>query len=274
MASTFELVIRPRKGWQPVDLRELWLNRELLGFLVWRDIKIRYKQTVLGGLWAVLQPLIAMVIFGVLFNRVAAISSDGSPYPLFVFTGLVVWTFFQNGVSLASNSLLASEQMIRRIYFPRVLVPLAQILALGLDLLISLGFLGGLMLYYRWPLSWSVLWLPLFLFGTCLVTAGLGFMLAALNVRYRDVKYAVPFFTQMLLFLTPVLYPIGHVPGRLRFFLGMNPMAGMVEGFRYALLGSPVSWRLMATSFAGALAMFVVGLFFLKRLERTFADLI
>lgn len=274
MALTYELVIEPRKGWQPVNCRELWAYRELLGYLVWRDIKVRYKQTFLGGLWAVLQPLIGMVVFGVLFQRVAAIRSDGSPYPLFVFAGLVLWTFFSNGVTLATNSLVGSEQMIRRIFFPRILVPLAQILALGLDLLISLGFLGGLMLYYRWPVSSSIVWLPVFLFGSCLVTAGLGFMFSSLNVRYRDVKYAVPFLIQMLLFLTPVLYPIGQVPGRLKVFLSINPMTGMVEGFRYALLGSPVSWHLVAISFAGAFTLFIVGLFFLKRMERTFADVI
>ena len=274
MDSTFEMVIEPRKGWQPVDLHEMWAYRELLGFLIWRDIKVRYKQTLLGGFWALLQPLIGMVVFGSLFQRVAAIRTDGSPYPLFVFTGLILWTFFQNAVSLSSNSLVGSEQMIRRIYFPRVLVPLAQILALGLDLLISLVCLAGLMMYYRWPLTSSVVWLPLFLLGSCLATAGLGFVLAALNVHYRDVKYAVPFFTQMLLFLTPVLYPVSQVSGSMKLILSVNPMSGMVEGFRYALLGSPVSWRLVAISFAGAITMFITGLFTLRRMERTFADVI
>jgi lipopolysaccharide transport system permease protein len=274
VAPTYELVIEPRKGWQPVDFRELWTYRELLGYLVWRDITIRYKQTLLGGLWAVLQPLIGMVVFGVLFQRVADMRGDGSPYPLFVFAGLVLWTFFSNGINLSSNSLVGSEQMIRRIYFPRILVPLGQIIALLLDLAISLVFLAGLMVYYRWPLTLKVLWLPVFLLGSCLATAGLGFMLSALNVRYRDVKYAVPFFTQMLLFLTPVLYPIDHVPGGLHFLLSLNPMAGMVEGFRYALLGSPVSWHLMVSSAVGAVGMFVIGLFFIRRMEITFADVI
>jgi lipopolysaccharide transport system permease protein len=274
MASTYELVIQPRKGWQSIDLRELWHYRELLGFLIWRDIKVRYKQTALGGLWAVLQPFVGMVVFGVLFQKVAAIRSDGSPYPLFVFTGLVIWTFFSNGLTLSSISLVQSEQMIRRIYFPRILVPLGQVLALFLDLAISLIFLAGLMVYYHWPVSMNLVWLPFFLFGSCLVTAGFGFMLSALYVHYRDVKYAVPFFTQMLLFLTPVLYPMEHVPGSLRFLLSVNPMAGMVEGFRFALLGSPVSWTLVATSYAEALVLFAMGIFFLRRLESTFADVI
>jgi lipopolysaccharide transport system permease protein len=272
--STYELVIEPRKGWQPVDLRELWKYRELLGYLAWRDITVRYKQTVLGGLWAILQPLIGMVVFGVLFQRVSGIRGDGSPYPLFVFTGLVLWTFFSNGVTLSSISLTGSEQMIRRIYFPRILVPLGQIVAMGFDLMISLVFLGLLMVYYRWHLTLTVLWLPVFLFGTCLVTAGFGFILSTLNVHYRDVRYAVPFFTQMMLFLTPVLFPIDRVPGKLKFLLSLNPMAGMVEGFRYALLGSPVSWHLVAGSFAGAIVTFVAGLFFIRRMETTFADVI
>ena len=273
-SSTYELVIEPRKGWQPVDFRELWVYRELLWYLVLRDIKVRYKQTILGGLWAVIQPLIGMVVFGVLFQRVVGMKSDGPPYPLFIFTGLVLWTFFSNGITLASNSLVGSEQMIRRIYFPRILVPMGQILAMVFDLAISLVVLGVLMIFYHQALSWSILLLPAFLFGTCLVTSGMGFILATLNVRYRDVKYVVPFFTQMLLFLTPVLYPIDHVPGSLRFLLSANPMAGMVEGFRYALLGSPVSWRLVAVSFAGSIAMFVAGLFFIRRMETTFADVI
>lgn len=274
MASTYELVIEPRKGWQPVDFRELWVYRELLGYLILRDIKIRYKQTFLGGLWAILQPLIGMVVFGVMFQRVAAISSDGPPYPLFVFTGLVLWTFFSNGVTLSSNSLVGNEQMIRRIYFPRILVPLGQILALLFDLVISLAVLGVLMAYYHQGLSWKFLWLPVFLFGTCLITAGMGFVLSAMNVRYRDVKYIVPFFTQMLLFLTPVLYPIDHVTGSLRFLLSINPMTGMTEGFRYALLGGHLSWPLVAGSSFGAIAMFVIGLFFIRRMESTFADVI
>jgi lipopolysaccharide transport system permease protein len=272
--STYELVIEPRKGWQPVDLRELWQYRELLGYLAWRDITVRYKQTILGGMWAILQPLIGMLVYGVLLQRVVTMSSVGSPYPLFVFTGLVLWTFFSNGITLSSVSLVGSEQMIRRIYFPRILVPLGQILAMLFDLAISLVFLGLLMAYYHWHLTWTVFWLPVFLFGACLITSGLGFILSTLNVHYRDVKYAVPFLTQMLLFLTPVLYPIDHVPGKLRFLLSINPMAGMVEGFRYALLGSPISWHLVEGSFAGAIALFVAGMFFIRRMETTFADVI
>lgn len=274
MASTHEQLIEPRKGWQPVDLTELWAYRELLGFLVWRDIKVRYKQTLLGGLWAVLQPLIGMVVFSVLFTRVAPMPSDGIPYPLFVFTGLTIWTFFQNGVSLSSNSLVESKDTIRKIYFPRILVPLGQIMAMGFDLAISMVFVFLIMLYYHWPISLRLVWFPVFLLGSCLATAGFGFILSALNVRYRDVKYALPFFTQTLLFVTPVLYPISRVPVKLRWLLSLNPMSGMVEGFRYSLLGGSLQWSLVIVAFASAIALFVAGLFYIRRMENTFADVI
>jgi homopolymeric O-antigen transport system permease protein len=272
--STHELVIEPRKGWQPVDFRELWTFRELLGFLVWRDIKIRYKQTLLGGMWAVLQPLIGMLVFGVLFNRVAKMPSNGVPYPLFVFTGLTIWSFFQNGVGLSAGSFIENKEMIRKIYFPRILVPFGQVAAMGFDLMISLTFLFLLAFYYHWHMGARLLWLPVFVLGSCLATAGFGFVLASLNVRYRDIRYALPFFTQMLLFITPVLYPINHVPAKLKFLLSMNPMAGMVEGFRYSILGGSLSWSLVGISFVTATALFVIGVFFIRRMEITFADVI
>jgi len=272
--STFERVIKPRRGWQPVDLREIWHYRELFGFLIWRDVKIRYKQTAMGSLWAILQPLIAMLIFGVLLNRVAKMPSDGSPYMLFVYTGLVPWTFFMNAVSMSSNSLIGNEQMISKVYFPRVLVPMAAIGALGLDMLVSLGFMGLLMIYYHWPVSAALFWLSAFMLGGFLASASLGLILSAVNVRYRDVKYAVPFLIQMMFFLTPVLYPLNRAPGRFKVFLSLNPMAGVVEGFRYALLRSPVSWLLMTTSLGGSVLVFIAALFFFRRMERTFADVI
>jgi lipopolysaccharide transport system permease protein len=275
MAGTaFELVIKPRRGWQPIDVREVWQARELFGFLIWRDIKIRYKQTLLGGLWAVLQPLIGMLIFGGLLNRVAQFPSDGSPYMLFVYSGLVPWTFFMNSVSLSSNSLVANSVMMSKIYFPRMLLPMGAIGALALDMVISLGFMGILIVYYRWPVGVGLLALPIFMVGSFLAAAGLGMILATLNVRYRDVKYAVPFAMQMMFFLTPVLYPLSLIPEQFRPFLALNPMAGMIEGFRYALLGSDVPFSLMAGSFAGSLALFIASLYFFRRMERTFADVI
>lgn len=274
MISAFELHIKPRKGWQPIDFKEIWLYRELLGFLVWRDVKIRYKQTALGGFWAILQPLVAMLVFGALFGRVTGMKGDGSPYPLFVFAGLVPWTFFSNAISMASNSLVGSEQMIRKIYFPRVFVPLGSILALGLDLFISLGFMGLLLFYYHWQVGWGLLWLPLLMVATLMATSGIGLMLAALNVRYRDVKYVVPFVTQMAFFLTPVLYPMSQAPAKLKWFLLLNPMSGIIEGFRHALIGSALSIQLLLQSLVVCALLFLIGLFFFRRLERTFADLI
>jgi lipopolysaccharide transport system permease protein len=269
-----EVVISPRRGWQPIDIGELWHFRELLGFLIWRDLKVRYKQTVLGGVWAIMQPLIGMLVFGTLFTRVAPMKGDGSPYPLFVYAGLVPWTFFANSVSLASNSLLGSEHMIRKIYFPRILLPFGTIFALGLDMLIGFAFMSLLMFYFRWPLPWTVIYLPFFIGCCALASCGLGLILSALNVRYRDVKYVVPFFTQMALFLTPVIYPLRNIPERFRLIAALNPMAGVIEGFRFSLLGSGISWPVVWISFATALLLFVTGLYFFRRLERTFADLI
>jgi len=274
VTSAFELVIKPRKGWQPIELREIWLYRELLGFLVWRDIKIRYKQTALGGLWAILQPLIAMLIFGTLFNRVARIPSEHVPYLLFVYAGLVPWTFFQNAVSFSSNSLLGSEQLIRKIYFPRVLVPLGAIGAFGLDVLVSLGFMVVMMAFYHWHASFALISLPLFMIGSFLAASALGLFLSALNVRYRDVKYVVPFFVQMAFFLTPVLYPMNYISGKLKFILLINPMSGVEEGFRYALLGTPISWSLVWMSMGLSLVLFTGALIFFRRTERNFADVI
>ena len=273
-AYTVELLIKPRRGWQPIDLKELWAYRELLGFLIWRDIKVRYKQTILGGLWAILQPLIGTLVFGILFTTVAKIKTPGVPYPLFVYAGLVPWTFFAGALSLSSNSLIGSEQMIRKTYLPRVLIPMAAILGLVLDMLIGFALMSFLLAYYRFPLTLSVLGLPVCMLGAFLVAAGMGLILSALNVHYRDIKYVVPFFVQMAFFLTPVIYPLSSAPKSLKLLLGFNPMAGMEEGFRHVLLGSPVSANLLWISGAVSIGIFVLGLFVFRRMERTFADLI
>ena len=271
---TTELVIRPRRGWQPIDLREVWRSRELLGFLIWRDVRIRYSQTVLGGLWAVVQPLLAMVIFTALFHRLAGIKSDGSPYPLFAFTGLTAWIFFSNAVTAAASSLVGNQQLISKIYFPRVLIPLAAIGAFVLDLLVNLVIVGGMMLYYRWSPVVSLVWVPFFVLEMLLAAAGVGLILAALNVHYRDVKYAVPFFIQLGLFVTPIIYSLGDIPERFHRLIGLNPMVGVVEGFRHALLGSPARWPIIGESVAVTAALLVVGLFLFRRMERRFADVI
>jgi lipopolysaccharide transport system permease protein len=274
MASSFELIIRPRKGWQPVDFKEIFLYRELLAFLVWRDVKIRYRQTLLGGLWAVLQPLIAMLIFTFVFNRLAGVKSDGPPYPLFAFAGMAPWTFFSTSVMQSSNSLIANHQLVSKVYFPRVFIPLGAIGALLLDLLLSLLLLGVMMIYYHWPLTAAVLWLPVFLVGTALAAAGAGMTLSALNVSFRDVKYAVPFMVQMGIFVTPVIYPIRYIPQRWQMLMGLNPMAGMVIGFRHALLGSPASWQVMGISLVISVSLFISGLLIFRRMEDRFADII
>jgi lipopolysaccharide transport system permease protein len=273
-AATAELVIKPRSGWQPIDFRELWEHRELLAFLIWRDVKIRYKQTALGGLWAILQPLIGMLVFATLFTRVAPIHTYGVPYPLFVFAGLVPWTFFANALALSSNSLLASEHLVRKIYLPRVLMPLAAILALIFDMVISLVFMAVLLGCYRWSVTPALTWLPAFVCGGFLATAGLGLTLSALNVRYRDVKYVVPFLTQMAFFVTPVIYPLRSVPSKFRIFVALNPMTGVVEGFRHALLGTPLLWDALWISVLVGAVLFVVGVYLFTRMERTFADVI
>jgi lipopolysaccharide transport system permease protein len=274
MQKSVELVLKPHSGWQPIDLGELWLRRELFQFLVWRDIKIRYKQTVLGGLWAVLQPLLPMIIFTLFFGRLAGIQTDGPPYPLFTYSGLVLWTFFANAVSQSSNSLVGNQALVSKVYFPRIFIPLASIGALLLDLLISLVLLFALMAYYDWPVSVGCLAVPFYLVGTLLASSGLGLILSALNVRFRDVKYAVPFFIQMGLFVSPVIYPLQYIPPQYQLLLGLNPMSGMIVGFRHSLLGGPVNWPLIAISTATSLGLFVAGLFIFRRTERRFADII
>jgi lipopolysaccharide transport system permease protein len=272
--SSFELTIRPRTGWQAINVKELLLYRELLAFLIWRDIKIRYRQTLLGGLWAVLQPLIAMLIFTLIFNRLSGVKSDGPPYPLFAFAGLAPWTFFSSAVSQSSNSLLTNQQLVSKIYFPRVFIPVGAVGGLLLDLFFSLALLGLLMVHYHWNVSSRVLLLPIFMLAAFLSASGLGLMLSALNVSFRDVKYAVPFMVQMGIFLTPVIYPLRYIPARWHLLMGLNPMAGVVTGFRYCLLGSAGSWGVMGLSLAISLLLFASGLLTFKRMEARFADVI
>lgn len=275
MQPRFELTLGPRKGWQPLDFKEVYVQRELLGFLMWRDIKIRYKQTLLGGTWAVIQPLLAMVIFTFFFHRLAGVNGDPQvPYAVFAFAGLSVWTFFANALTQSSNSLLANQAMVTKVYFPRIFIPLGTIGAMLLDLALSLALLALLMLYYRVPLSVHALTLPLFIVGTLFSAAGMGMTLSALNVSFRDVKYAVPFMIQMGIFVTPVIYPIRIIPQKWIPLMGLNPMAGMVVGFRYALLGTPASWLMMGTSLGVSALMFVSGLYFFRRMETRFADVI
>lgn len=274
MSTTFELTIRPRKGWQAVDFKEVYLYRELLAFLIWRDIKIRYRQTLLGGMWAILQPFITMLVFTFIFHRLAGVKSDGPPYPLFAYAGLAPWTFFSTSVTQSSNSLIANHQLVSKVYFPRIFIPLGAIGALVVDLLLALSLFGGMMIYYRWPLTWAVLWLPLFLVGVVLTAAGAGLTLSALNVSFRDVKYAVPFLVQIGLFLTPVIYPARYLSHRAQILMGLNPMAGMVIGFRHALLGGEAPWEIMGLSLGVSVTLFIFGLLIFRRMETRFADIL
>lgn len=274
MKTSAELILRPHSGWQPLDMQEIYQGRELFRFLIWRDIKIRYKQTLLGGLWAVFQPLMAMLVFTIFFNRLAGIQTDGPPYPLFAFSGLVLWTFFANSVSLSSNSLVGNQVLVSKIYFPRIFIPLASIGALLLDLVIGLLLVFVMMIYYHWPLAPGAVLIPVYVIGTLLAASGLGLILSALNVNFRDVKYAVPFFIQMGLFISPVIYPLQYVPGRYQLLLGLNPMSGMIVGFRHSLLGGSTDWASVLASLAISMFLFLAGLFIFRRMERRFADII
>jgi lipopolysaccharide transport system permease protein len=274
MSTTFELTIGPRKGWQAIDFKEVYLYRELLAFLIWRDIKIRYRQTLLGGAWAILQPFITMLVFTYIFHRLAGVKSDGPPYPLFAYAGLAPWTFFSVSVIQSSNSLIANQQLVSKVYFPRIFIPLGAIGALLVDLLLSLTLFGGMMIYYHWHLTLAILWLPVFLVGVVMTAAGAGMTLAALNVSFRDVKYAVPFLVQIGLFLTPVIYPARYLSARGQILMGLNPMAGVVIGFRHALLGSEANWTVMGLSLGISVLLFVSGLFIFRRMENRFADII
>ncbi len=274
MAADYELVIKPRSGWQPIDIKEVILYRELLGFLVWRDIKIRYRQTALGALWAILQPLVGMLIFTLVFNRLAGVHSDGAPYPLFAFAGLVPWTFFSNGVTTSSNSLIGNQQLVSKVYFPRIFIPLGSIAALLVDFGLSVVILFFMMLKYHWALTYRIAWLPVFTLAAFLAASGIGLVLSALNVNFRDVKYAVPFLIQMGIFVTPVIYPLRYIPARWQTLTGLNPMAGIVLGFRTAFLGSPAPWALIEISLLMSVLLFILGLLIFRRMERRFADLI
>ena len=275
------LVIRPTRGWVSLKLPELWAHRELLFFLVWRDVKVRYKQTLFGAAWAILQPLAAMVVFTIFFGRLAKVGSDGLPYPLFSYAGLLPWTFFAQGLSQSSESLVGSSNLIRKVYFPRLVIPGANVLAGLVDFALAFAVLLAMMAYYGVRPSATALLLPLFLLLAFATTLGVGTWLSALNVQYRDVRYVVPFFIQLWLFVTPVIYPMSQVTGRLRelhlpaWIYGLNPMVGVVEGFRWALLGSgerpgPV----ILASAATAVVWLVSGVFYFRRVERTFADVV
>lgn len=256
-----------------LKLHELWEYRELLYFLIWRDIKVRYKQTALGVSWAILQPFLTMVVFSIFFGRLAKIPTDGLPYPIFSFAALVPWTFFAQGLSHAANSLVGSGNLIKKIYFPRLVVPIAGVLAGLVDLGLALLVLLGMMLYYGIVPSLHVFWLPLFLLLALMTALGAGLWLAALNVQYRDVRYVVPFLTQLWLFATPIAYPSSLLHEPWRTLYGLNPMVGVVEGVRWALVGTaPDASALIGVSTLISVALLSGGALYFRRMEKTFAD--
>ena len=270
-----EVFIRPSRGWVSLNLRELWHYRELIYFLAWRDIIVRYKQTALGVTWAIIQPFFTMVIFSLFFGALAQIPSEGVPYPVFTFTALVPWTFFANGLTQASNSLVGSANLIKKVYFPRLAVPISVVVAGLPDLALSFLVLVGMIYYYGITPHWlTALWLPAFVLMAVMTSLGVGLWLAALNVQYRDVRYVIGFLTQLWLFATPVAYPARLVPEKWQTLYGINPMVGVIEGFRWAVLGTanPPA-RSIAVSAVTSLLILISGLYYFRRMERTFADL-
>ncbi len=267
--------IEPSSGFVPLRVGELWAYRELLYFLIWRDVKVRYKQTALGVAWAVVQPVMTMVVFSIFFGKLAKLGSDGVPYPLFAFAALVPWTLFSNGLTLGTNSLVGSSHLIKKVYFPRLIVPTATVLAGIVDFLVALAVLMILMAIYGIVPTVNALWLLPFLVLTVISSLGISLWLSALNVGYRDVKYVIPFLTQIWMFATPIAYSSSLLTGTWRTVYGINPMVGVVEGFRWALLGTDTKPGLMiGASTVAALLLLITGAFYFRRMERTFADIV
>jgi lipopolysaccharide transport system permease protein len=275
------LVIRPTRGWATVNLRELWAFRELVTHLIVKSVTVRYKQTILGVLWAVLNPILTMVVFSIFFGKFAKIPSDGVPYPIFSYAALLPWNLFTSGLSQGSQSLVNNRNMVTKVYFPRLVLPVASVVSGLVDFAIAFVVLLGIMLYYNrtagyeFHFSWAWLTLPLFLLLGLVTALGMALWLSSLNVRYRDVNYVTPFIVNFMLFLTPVVYSANMIPAQYQWLYSLNPMASVVTGFRWALLGTsaPPDMRL-AISVIAALVMLIGGLFFFRRMERSFADLI
>jgi lipopolysaccharide transport system permease protein len=269
------LRIEPSKGWVSLKLRDLWEYRELLYFLTWRDIKVRYKQTALGALWAIIQPFFTMVVFSLFFGRLAKVPSDGVPYPIFAYAALLPWNFFANGLTQSSDSLVGNANLIRKVYFPRLAIPLSAVFSGFVDFAISFLLFIGLALYYHVRPTAHALWLPLFLLLALVTALGVGLWLSALNVQFRDVKYTIAFLTQFWMFATPIAYPSSLLREPWRTVYGLNPMAGVVEGFRWALLRTRTApGPMIAVSAAAAVALLVGGAFYFRRMEKTFADVV
>jgi lipopolysaccharide transport system permease protein len=269
------ITIAPSRGWVPLRVREIWEFRELLYFLVWRDVKVRYKQTLLGAAWAIIQPFFTMLVFSLFFGRLAKIPSDGLPYPIFAYAALVPWTFFANGLNQASNSLVGNANLVKKVYFPRLVIPVAAVLSGLVDLLLALAVLIAMMGYYGIVPSGNIVYLPLFLLLALMAALAVSLWLSALNVEFRDVRYTLPFLTQLWLFATPIAYPSSLLSEPWRTVYGLNPMVGVVDGFRWALLdGAAQPGSIVIASSLATVVLLIGGAFYFRRMERTFADII
>ena len=264
--------IQPLRGWVPVNLRELWAYRELLYFLTWREIKVRYKQTALGFAWAIIQPFMMMIVFTLFFGNLAKVPSEGIPYPLFNYAALLPWTLFAEGINRSSVSLVQQTGLVQKVYFPRLIMPLAGIVSPVVDFCIAFVILIGMMVYYGYAPTWRVVLLPAFVLLALMTALGVGLWLSAINVKYRDVRYTIPFLVQLWLFASPVVYSSGLLPERWQIVYGLNPMSGVIEGFRWALLGTDPPGSLIAVSVAIVVVVLVGGAYYFRRNEKTFAD--
>jgi len=268
------IIIEPARSWLSLKLRDLWQYRELLYFLTWRDVKVRYKQTVIGFLWAIIQPFLKMVVFSIIFGSLAKMDSEGFPYPIFLYAGLLPWQFFASSVSRSGESVVASTNLITKVYFPRLIIPIASVGACLVDFAISFIILIILMLYYNVVPTLSIFMVLPLVLATIFTALGVGILISALNVAYRDFRYIVPFFVQIWMFLTPVVYSTGIIPENWRWLILLNPMAGIVDAYRSAILGKPFEWGSLGISMGIAVAIFLCGLMYFRKTERYFADIV
>lgn len=269
-----EITIRPEQSWWKIDLNELWQYRELLYIFTWRDIKVRYKQTVLGVIWVLFQPIVTTGIFSIFFGKIAKLPSDNLPYPLFVLSGLIIWNFFANGLSSSSQSLVIHESLIKKAYFPRIILPLSAVITTGVDFLIVLPVLFAAIFIFGYsPHPAGLLLLPVLFIVLFLTTSGLGLLLSAINVKYRDVRFILPFFIQIGLFLSPVIYPISAIYDFRKWILMVNPLTGVIEVNRQLISGVIINWPQLGLSFFIALTVFLVGFYYFRKTENLFADL-
>lgn len=274
--NALETVIRPKKGWVDIGLKELWLYRELVYFFAWREIKVRYKQTILGIFWAILQPVVTTVVFTIFFGRFARMPFDGIPYPIFVYIGLLLWNYFSFCLSHSSSSMVENADIVQKVYFPRLIIPISSCLVGLVDFFISCLVLLALMAYYHCiPQIEGILFMPFLIFITFLSSMGLGSFFAAINVKYRDMRYVIPFFIQLAMFLTPVIYPMSIIGNRFKWILALNPMSGVIESFRRLILGTGnIDWHVLSISCVTGIVLFVFGISFFRQTERYFADIL